>query len=144
MTTGSGFYVSRSGHVLTNAHVVEQCREVRIPPTGTAEIVARDDASDLALLKNDIANQPIPAIFRGGRGVQPGAAVVVIGFPLQGIISSGPSVTTGIISSLAGPSNDRRLFQMTAPIHPGSSGGPVLDDAGNGAVPLSRTVSFCG
>ncbi|WP_420449566.1 trypsin-like peptidase domain-containing protein [Candidatus Palauibacter sp.] len=131
MTTGSGFYVSRSGHVLTNAHVVEQCREVRIPPTGTAEIVARDDASDLALLKNDIANQPIPAIFRGGRGVQPGAGVVVIGFPLQGIISSGPSVTTGIISSLAGPSNDRRLFQMTAPIHPGSSGGPVLDDAGN-------------
>ena len=130
-TAGSGFYVSRSGHVLTNAHVVEQCREVRIPPTGIAEIVARDDASDLALLKNDMANQPEPAFFRGGRGVQPGAAVVVIGFPLQGIIASGPSVTTGIISSLAGPSNDRRLFQMTAPIHPGSSGGPVLDDAGN-------------
>lgn len=130
-TAGSGFYVSRSGHVLTNAHVVEQCREVRIPPTGIAEIVARDDASDLALLKNDMANQPTPAFFRGGRGVQPGAAIVVIGFPLQGFIASGPSVTTGIISSLAGPSNDRRLFQMTAPIHPGSSGGPVLDDAGN-------------
>ena len=130
-TAGSGFYVSRSGHVLTNAHVVERCREVRIPPTGIAEIVARDDASDLALLKNDMANQPIPALFRGGRGVQPGAGIVAIGFPLQGFIASGPSVTTGIISSLAGPSNDRRLFQMTAPIHPGSSGGPVLDEAGN-------------
>ena len=130
-TAGSGFYVSRSGHVLTNAHVVEQCREVRISSTGIAEIVARDEASDLALLKNGMANQPTPAFFRGGRGVQPGAAVVAIGFPLQGFIASGPSVTTGIISSLAGPSNDRRLFQMTAPIHPGSSGGPVLDDAGN-------------
>lgn len=63
--------------------------------------------------------------------MQPGAAIVAIGFPLQGFIASGPSVTTGIISSLAGPSDDRRLFQMTAPIHPGSSGGPVLDDAGN-------------
>lgn len=130
-TAGSGFYVSRSGHVLTNAHAVEQCREVRIPPSGIAAIVARDDASDLALLKNDMATQPIPAFFRGGRGVQPGAAIVAIGFPLQGFIASGPSVTTGIISSLAGPSNDRRLCQMTAPIHPGSSGGPVLDDAGN-------------
>ena len=130
-TAGSGFYVSRSGHVLTNAHVVEQCREVRISPSGIAEIVARDYASDLALLKSDMATQPIPAFFRGGRGVQPGATIVAIGFPLQGFIASGPSVTTGIISSLAGPSNDRRLFQMTAPIHPGSSGGPVLDDAGN-------------
>ena len=125
-TAGSGFYVSRSGHVLTNAHVVEQCREIRIPPTGIAEIVARDDASDLALLKSDMANQPTPAFFQGGRGVQPGAAIVAIGFPLRGFIASGPSVTTGVISSLAGPSNDRRLFQMTAPIHPGSSGGACI------------------
>ena len=131
IVTGSGFFVSRSGHVLTNAHVVEQCREVRIPPTGVATIVARDDASDLALLKNDMDNQPTHALFRGGRGVQQGSAIVVIGFPLQGFIASGPSVTTGIISSLAGPANDRRLFQMTAPIHHGSSGGPVLDHAGN-------------
>ena len=130
-TAGSGFYVSRSGHVLTNAHVVEQCREVRVPPNGIAEILARDNASDLALLRDDMAHQPEPAFFRGGRGVQPGAAIIAIGFPLQGIIASGPSVTTGIVSSLAGPANDRRLFQMTAPIHPGSSGGPVLDDAGN-------------
>ena len=64
-------------------------------------------------------------------GSSPGAAVVVIGYPLQGIIASGPTVTTGIVSNLAGPGNDRRLFQMTAPIHPGSSGGPVLDAAGN-------------
>ena len=69
-------------------------------------------------------------MFRQGRGIRPGADIVVIGYPLRGFVASEPNVTTGNVSALAGPGDDRRLFQMTAPIQPGSSGGPVLDAAG--------------
>jgi uncharacterized protein len=128
--TGSGFVVSSSGHVLTNNHVVEGCRQVRIPPETVAVKVASDAHSDLALLKvpNDSSK---PASFRQGRGIRPGAAVVIAGFPLQGVLTSDLNITTGTVSALAGPGNDRRLMQVTAPVQPGNSGGPLLDLAGN-------------
>jgi S1-C subfamily serine protease len=58
--------------------------------------------------------------------------VVAIGFPLAGLLGSDPSVTTGVISSLAGIKNDRRFIRITAPVQPGSSGGPLFGE--NGAV----------
>ncbi|MEE9250825.1 MAG: tetratricopeptide repeat-containing serine protease family protein [Alphaproteobacteria bacterium] len=128
--TGSGFVVSRSGQVLTNNHVVNECREVRIPPEAVAEIAASDPQSDLALLKLP-GQRTKTATFRQGRGIRPGDSVVVVGFPLQGVLSSDLNVTTGIVSALAGPGNDRRLMQLTAPVQPGNSGGPLLDLSGN-------------
>ncbi|MCY4400886.1 MAG: serine protease [Gemmatimonadetes bacterium] len=130
-TTGSGFYVTRSGHILTNAHAVEQCREIRVFPTGVAEILALDHESDLALLLIDTDEGTVPAVFREGRGIRTGASVIVVGFPLQGLVSSGPNITDGIVSATAGLGDDRRMFQMTAPVQPGSSGGPVLDATGS-------------
>ena len=53
------------------------------------------------------------------------------GFPLHGLLTSGINVTKGIVSALAGPGDDRRIFQITAPVQPGNSGGPVLDASGN-------------
>ena len=129
--TGSGFRVSGRGHVLTNAHVVRGCHEVRVGPETPVRVVARDDASDLALLEEPAAGTGAFARFREGRGVRPGDSIVVVGFPLRGIVASEPSVTLGNVSALAGPGDDRRLFQVTAPVQPGNSGGPVLDMAGN-------------
>jgi S1-C subfamily serine protease len=57
--------------------------------------------------------------------------VLVAGFPLAGILSSGLNVTTGAVSALAGIGDDRRRIQMTAPVQPGNSGGPLLDQSGN-------------
>ena len=130
VSTGSGFFVSELGHVLTNAHVVRDCTEVRIPPGDPVLVAARDDSSDLALLQGRSDRSGAVAAFREGRGIRPGADVVVIGYPLRGVVSSEPSVTLGNVSALAGPGDDRRLFQMTAPVQPGNSGGPVLDGAG--------------
>lgn len=129
--TGSGFYVTRSGHILTNAHAVEQCREIRVLRSGVAEVLAIDQESDLALLSIDTDEVTVPAVFREGRGIRTGASVVVVGYPLQGLVSSGPSITDGIVSATAGLRDDRSMFQMTAPIQPGSSGGPVLDATGS-------------
>ena len=128
VSTGSGFFVSSEGHVLTNAHVVRDCAAVHAPPGVAVRVVARDDASDLALLDGPPSAAVAP--FRAGRGIRPGDEVVVVGYPLRGMLASEANVTRGNVSALAGPGDDRRLFQMTAPVQPGSSGGPVLDLAG--------------
>ncbi len=68
-----------------------------------------------------------PATFvRPGHGVRPGDDIVVVGFPLHGLLTSNPSVTTGNVSALAGPGDDRRFLQITAPVQQGNSGGPAL------------------
>ncbi|GEM_PF-121824 len=134
-TTGSGFFVSGEGHILTNNHVVEGCREIRIAPDGIAEVVARDPQNDLALLKISQKSARY-ATFREGRGIRPGDHVVVVGFPMPGVLASDLNITTGTVSALAGPGDDRSLLQITAPVQPGNSGGPLLDLSGNivGAV----------
>ena len=122
--TGSGFVVSRGGHIVTNQHVVDGCGELRVAG-GRAVLQASDFQSDLALLKLP-TDLDLVLRFRDGRGIRAGEQVVVIGFPLQGLLASEPNVTTGAVSALAGLGDDRRYFQITAPVNPGSSGGPVL------------------
>lgn len=128
-STGSGFIVSRDGHILTNHHVVEGCAEIRIPPHGSGTLFAADPRNDLALLRTGKGDN-LPVAFREGRGVRLGEPVVVVGFPLWGLLAASPSVTTGTVSALAGPGNDSRLLQISAPVQPGNSGGPLLDEGG--------------
>ena len=130
-STGSGFRVSGQGHVLTNAHVVRGCTEVRIPPSGVVEVLAREGSSGLALLQTPAGTARAVTKFRQGRGIRPGASVLVVGYPLRGLLASEANVSTGAVSALAGPGDDRRLIQITAPVQSGNSGGPVLDAAGN-------------
>jgi len=129
-STGTGFDVSAEGHTITNAHVVNGCREVR-SQGGCLPVITVDTASDLALLSANTKSQSFGKI-RSGRGPRPGEEVVALGFPLTGLLSSDPIVTTGIISALAGIKNDRRFIQITVPVQPGNSGGPLL--GANGAV----------
>ena len=133
-STGSGFRVSRQGLILTNAHVVRGCAEVRVAPAPNVPsrrvaVSARNDPADLALLRGR-AGRP-SAAFRLGRGVRPAARVLVAGYPLHDLLSAGVNVSTGNVAALAGPGDDHRLIQITAPIQKGNSGGPVLDSAGN-------------
>ena len=50
---------------------------------------------------------------------------------MYGLLASGLNITKGIVSALAGPGDDRRIIQITAPVQPGNSGGPILDTSGN-------------
>ncbi|MDP2334691.1 MAG: serine protease [Reyranella sp.] len=131
--TGTGFYINRQGHVLTNAHVIAKCRELTIARQGSApvpaSVVRSDAANDLAVLI--AAPSPAVAAFRGGRAVRAGDAVVAYGFPMTGTLSSGGVVTNGSISALSGFRDDSRYLQISAPIQGGNSGGPLLDSAGN-------------
>jgi S1-C subfamily serine protease len=129
-SSGTGFFVSETGHVVTNAHVVKGCQTVRSSRGDVLREVSVDKESDLALL---IASEKPDAVaqLRGGRGARVGESVVAIGFPLSRLLSPDPKVTTGVISALSGPGNDRRRVQITAPIQPGNSGGPLLGENGS-------------
>jgi S1-C subfamily serine protease len=131
--TGTGFYINRQGHVLTNAHVVDKCRELTVSRQGSAPIpaslVKADASNDLAVLI--AAPSPAVATFRAGRPVRAGEAVVAYGFPLTGMLSSGGIVTNGSVSALAGLGDDSRYLQISAPVQAGNSGGPLLDSSGN-------------
>ncbi len=157
-SAGTGFIVSEVGHILTNHHVVKGCRTVvasktdMIDPIGmlvqpkldapkTREersifedrglrVIGVDARSDLALLKMARPSSTVAA-FRGGRGVRNGEDIVITGFPLPGLLTSDLNVTKGIVSALAGLRDDRSRIQITAPVQPGNSGGPVHDNSGN-------------
>jgi S1-C subfamily serine protease len=130
VSSGSGFFVGTERHLVTNAHVVAGCTYVRSSRGGQISRVAIDEASDLALYS---ASEKVPfaALLRGGRGPRVGEPVIAIGFPLKGLLSSDAIITTGTISALAGLKNDRRKIQITAPVQPGNSGGPLLGENGS-------------
>jgi putative serine protease PepD len=132
--TGSGFAVDRSGHILTNDHIVEGGGSiVVIGPDGrrlTADVVGRDPANDLAVLQ--IADTTRIRALPLGRSsdVQVGEPVLAVGSPLG---LSG-TVTGGIVSALnrqvrIGGSRQTAI-QTDAAINPGNSGGPLINARG--------------
>jgi S1-C subfamily serine protease len=134
--SGTAFAVADGGILITNAHVVHECRDITVRQAdGTvlpAAVLAADQTNDLALIK--IASPtPDPAQFRGSPDIRQGDSVVAIGFPLSDLLSAGTSttLTTGTVSALTGYKSDSRLLQLSAPTQPGNSGGPLLDQSGH-------------
>lgn len=132
--SGSGFVITPEGHILTCAHVVEQATAIKIKLGGhivDAKIIRQDQLFDLALLKVT-AQQPLSALsFSKSRSATLGQDVFTVGFPnpeLQGVATK---LTKGSISSLAGALDDSRIYQISVPVQPGNSGGPLLDYNGN-------------
>jgi S1-C subfamily serine protease len=132
--TGTGFVLDASGHIVTNNHVISDCvGDVRGnlvgDNTATLRIVSADEMNDLALLQAPGSFKDT-AIIRS-TAVHSGDSVIAIGFPFHGLLTSDFTVTTGIVSSLSGLLNDSRFLQISAPVQPGNSGGPLLDTSGH-------------
>jgi S1-C subfamily serine protease/Holliday junction resolvasome RuvABC ATP-dependent DNA helicase subunit len=130
--SGTGFFVTADGYVVTNAHVVEGCDDPKIvyglAEPIPAQVLGRDAANDLALLKVDFASDHVASLRAG---VRVGEEIAAFGYPLRGTLSAGGNFTLGNVSALAGIQNDSRHVQISAPIQPGNSGGPVVDRSGN-------------
>jgi len=132
VSSGTGFVVA-AGRALTNHHVIDDCRAVRVRTAGgqdlAARVLASDRTRDLALIEvPEHAGPPLP--FRRDVNIRRGEGVVTYGFPLAGLLSSGPTLTTGEVSALAGLADNQRQYQISAPVQPGNSGGPLLDMSG--------------
>lgn len=129
--TGSAFFVSHFGHLITNSHVVEGASRVVVAFQGKAVdavVLAEDTETDLALLK--IEYKPsVWATFR--TTVRLGDDVAAFGFPLSDSLTKSGNFTRGSVTGIAGIGDEQSQFQIQAPIQPGNSGGPVVDASGN-------------
>ncbi|WP_396162346.1 trypsin-like peptidase domain-containing protein [Flavobacterium sp.] len=139
--SGSGFYVSNEGYIVTNYHVVEnanevwiKCKQDGIYQKFKAEIIQKDVSNDLALIKiTDSAFKTLKEIpYSILSGTSPlGSNVFTLGYPLAYVIGENVKYTSGNISSNCGMYNDITSYQMTVPVQPGNSGGPLFDTNGN-------------
>lgn len=129
-SSGTGFFVTDDGVGVTNAHVVNGCAAVSSPAWGKVTVIAVDKAADLAIFRTERAGGAHVALRE--RGPRLGEPLTAAGFPLLGILGEEVKVTTGVVSALSGLGGDRTQMQISAPIQPGNSGGPVID--GDGAL----------
>lgn len=130
--TGTGFFITDDGYLISNYHVVKDAAKVRLL-TGAglidATVVKVDAANDLALLK--AAGQFAPLPIAASRTVKLGGTVATVGFPATGMQGFSPKLAKGEIASLAGASDDPRYFQISVPVQHGNSGGALVDVRGN-------------
>ncbi len=131
-SSGTGFFISKNGHIVTNNHVIKGCNEVQALFNGRrleAQIIAKDNLNDLAVLRVD---QKPPHIFPLSSG-NPKLLqdIYVAGYPFGKFMSSSIKVTKGIVSALAGLGDNYSEIQIDAAIQPGNSGGPIVDEFGN-------------
>ena len=142
-STGTGFFISEDGFLVTNEHVVKNATEVEVcTSTGRvgAKIIAVDEANDLALLK--AAGVFTPLTVASSRSVKVSAAVITVGFPDWKLQGFAPKFAKGEIASLTGPHDDPRYFQISVPIQPGNSGSALVDEYGNVVGVISATLNF--
>lgn len=138
--SGTGFAL-KNGYIVTNYHVIENAKSIFIQgikgdfsPKYNATIIATDKYNDLALLQiSDNSFSGFGSIpYNVKTSVSDvGEEVFVLGYPLTSTMGDEIKLTTGVISSKTGFQGDVSLYQISAPIQPGNSGGPLFDNKGN-------------
>jgi S1-C subfamily serine protease len=129
---GTGFAVSPKGYLVTCHHVVADASRIVVHVSGgylEAEVVALDPRNDLAVLK-------VPSWPGRHLGLAPSSEisyaspVVAAGFPDPSVLGTNPKISTGIVNALSGVRDDPRHIQVSAPVQPGNSGGPLVSASG--------------
>ena len=132
VSTGTAFYINKQGQLMTAAHVLQDCLVIEGRQDATTFPVQRvvsSDLLDLAIVASGLPTDKALAL-RKGQQLTLGESVTNVGYPLQGILSSSPNLTRGNVSAQGGLKGSEGIFQFSAPIQPGSSGGPVVSDNG--------------
>lgn len=132
VSTGTGFYINPQGQIVTAAHVLKNCMVTQVNVGGKsfdAAVEASSTLLDLAVVSTGTpVEQYLP--LRKGTEIFLGEAITNVGYPLQGLLAASPNLTRGNISSREALKGAVGQFQFSAPIQPGSSGGPVVSDGG--------------
>ncbi len=134
-STGTAFFVSDDGYLVTNFHVVSGALRIEVRTRQgkfPAKLVKFDRANDLALLKIARGTELFrPLALGASRGVKLGESVFTIGFPNTAVQGMEPKFTDGKINGLFGMQDDPRHFQISVAVQPGNSGGALVDVRGN-------------
>jgi TPR repeat protein len=131
-SSGTGFFITADGYLLTAYHVVKESAALKVWTDGRltpTRLVRVDAANDIALLKVDELTTAALRVI-SSRNVRTGLDVFTLGFPNIQLQGTEVKYTQGNISSLTGAGDDPRLFQISVPVQPGNSGGPLLDEQG--------------
>ncbi len=141
-SSGSGFLLSSTGLIVTNYHVVEDANRIEVAfaeknITKSASVRIKDTKNDIAILEvkdfsfADLSSQPIPFSFADVNSMKVGQEVFTLGFPLGDMMGTKSRLSTGRINSQFGIQDDPRLFQISNPLQPGNSGGPLFNNKGD-------------
>jgi tetratricopeptide (TPR) repeat protein len=146
-------HISSNGYIVTNHHVIDKAKSIEVKGVNgnfsrklNAELVVSDEKNDLAIIK---INDPlftslgsIPYTVRQGVA-DVGENVFVLGYPLTSSMGEEVKLTNGIVSSKTGFQGDISTYQISAPVQPGNSGGPLFDKNGNliGVVNAKHTMA---
>lgn len=152
-SSGTGFAISSNGYIVTNYHVIDGAKSIEVKGINgnftrklSAEIAVSDEKNDLAIIK---INDPyftslgsVPYTFRQALA-DVGESVFVLGYPMTSSMGEEVKLTNGIISSKTGFQGDISMYQISAPVQPGNSGGPLFDKNGNllGIVSAKHTMA---
>jgi S1-C subfamily serine protease len=133
--TGQGtcFAIDARGTIVTAHHVIAGARSIAVVFGGgqpiPARVVRSSEATDVALLRAERATSDFLSLS-APRGAQLGMPVFTIGFPNPDLLGVAPKFTEGAVSSLSGWGDEAALMQVTVPVQPGNSGGPLVDERG--------------
>ncbi|OHB51548.1 MAG: hypothetical protein A2Y10_11810 [Planctomycetes bacterium GWF2_41_51] len=130
--TSTGFFITSDGYILTANHSVGKSGSVNIlynQKKYPAQVIAKNDSIDAAILKidgNDFSYLPISP----DKTAQTGDLVFTMGYPQISLQGTEPKFTEGSISALSGTGDNPQFFQISVPVQPGNSGGPLVNDKG--------------
>ena len=131
-SSGTAFFISNKGHLLTNNHVVEGCELSKVTYKNKdydTKLLATDKTLDLALLKAEI--KPKSFLNFSKDESKKLNKIYVAGYPLGKGLSDDLKISSGIVSSLKGFEDNSNEIQIDAPINPGNSGGPIINENGD-------------
>lgn len=131
---GTGVLARPDGTILTAAHVVSRAKHIVVHCPGRKEAVARTDALarslDLAVIKTGLTSTAYLSLAPP-RATRVGEPLFTIGFPISAVLGSEPKLTEGTVSALSGLGGETAYLQITVPIQPGNSGGPLVNVQGH-------------
>ena len=129
LSSGTGFAVNTRGFILTNEHVIRECDSHKVlfnDKLYDARVIAQDAQLDLAVVQTSSSATKSAFIF--AQSVRTGESAIALGYPLFAELGVSLKVTSGIVSSLTGYRGAQTSIQFSAPIQPGNSGGPLVND----------------
>lgn len=133
-SSGSGFFISEDGVFVTNHHVIAEARRILVRSnrgTFVAKVLRTDPANDVALLEvSGVAGVHAAIPICGSGSLRQSDRVSTIGFPNPQIQGWSAKYSSGEVAALSGPNDDPRFLQISTPLQPGNSGGPLFDSEG--------------